>query len=168
MIRFRSRHLHATITDYVRTQLDALGWISAPINFSTAACTVLDYQPDERGQVIATNTVAVSLADFHSDQDEELGASYGGLRSAPYSLYVDVYMAEQALSIAICDDIRDMFTDLSLELIDQISGLPVYGTLIEVDRVTGPEKPPAASTAEQFKKYWRIMQIHTSLYYPAG
>jgi hypothetical protein len=168
VIRFRSRHLHATIVEHVRTRLDTLGWISAPINFSTAPCIVVDYQPDERGHVIATNTVAVTLADFHSDQDEELGATYGGLRSAPYSLYVDVYMAEQALSIAICDDVRDIFTDLSLELIDQISGLPVYGAIIEIERVTGPEKPPAASSAEQFKRYWRIMQIHTRLYYPAG
>ena len=168
MIRFRSRHLHATIVQKVRTELDTLGWVSAPVNFSTAPAIIVDYQPDERGHVIATNTVAVTLADFHSDADEELGASYGGLRSAPYTLYVDVYMAEQALSIAICDDIRDIFTDLSLELIDQVSGLPVYGCIIEVERVTGPEKPPAALGAEQFKKYWRIMQIHTRLYYPAN
>jgi hypothetical protein len=76
-------------------------------------------------------------------------------------------MAEQALSIAICDDVRDIFTDLSLDFIDQLTGLPVFGTKIEIEQISGPEKPPAALGAEQFKKYWRIMHIQARLYYPA-
>lgn len=167
MIRFRSRHLHATIVQHMRTQLDVLGWISPPVNFSTAPCVVLDYQPDERGTTIATNTVSVTLANYTWDVDEELGASNGGLRSAPYVLLVDVYMAEQALAIAITDDVRDIFTDTTLPLIDQVSATPVLNTAIEIERVDGPEKPPAALGAEQFKKYWRVMQLNTRLYYPS-
>ncbi len=167
MIRFRSRHLHATVVALMRTELDALGWMSAPINFSTAPCVVLDYQPDERGTPIVTNTVSVTLANYSYDVDEELGAKGGGLRSAPYVLLVDVYMAEQALAIAITDDVRDIFTDAAFALVDQVTATDVPNTMIEVERVEGPEKPPAALGAEQFKKYWRVMQLNTRLYYPS-
>jgi hypothetical protein len=130
-IRFRSRHLHATIVKHTRTRLDALGWISPPVNFNTDPIEVIDYQPEERNIVITKNTVAVTLGTYPTDVDEELGAIGGGLRSAPYTVFVDAYMAEQALSIAMCDDIRDIFMDLNLDLINQITGLPVPDTLIE-------------------------------------
>lgn len=164
-IRFRSRHLHATLVKYVRIHLDTQGWITAPVNFDTQPCTVIDYQPEERNTLVQNNTVAVTLGDFSTDEDEEMGALGGGLRSAPYVVFVDVYMAEQALSVAICDDIRDMFLDLHLPLVNQLTGLAVPGTDIDIEFVDGPEKPPAAVGAEQFKKYWRIMRLHARLYY---
>lgn len=166
-IRFRSRFLHATFVADVRTHLAALGWASAPVNFGATPITVIDYQPDERAEKVAINTVSVSLADYTNDSDEELGARGGGLRSAPYSVFVDVYMAEQALSLAICDDVRDIYTDRFVTLINQITGQPVPDTTIEIENVLGPERPSANIGAEQFRKFWRTMRVDATLYYPS-
>jgi hypothetical protein len=164
-IRFRSRHLHATFYHYTAAQLAARGWSGSTVNFGTQAVTVVDYQPDERGQLIKANTVAVSLADYVADEDEELGAAIGGVRSAPYRIYLDVYMAEQALAYAICDDLRDIFEDLTLQLVDQITGLEVADAPIEVENVLGPERPSQVLGAEQFKKFWRTMRLDTRLFF---
>ncbi len=164
-IRFRSRHLHATIYNHVEARLTELGWVTPPINFGTGHVTFMDYQPDERMQQIQQNTVAVSLDDFDDNEEEELGARGGGLMSAPYSVFVDVYMAEQALSLAICDDIRDIFTDVTLPLINQIDQQPVPGQMIEVEAILGPSRP-SQSGAEQFRRNWREMRIDTLLYFP--
>lgn len=165
-IRFRSRHLHATFFDDLIVQLTALGWTNAPVNFGALPVTVIDFVPDERATQIAINTVAVSLGDFGNDDDEELGAAMdGAVRSAVYNVYIDVYMAEQSLALAICDDIRDSYRDRVLELIDQITETPVVNTYIEIEAILGPERPPAQVGAEQFKRYWRTMRIDARLYY---
>lgn len=166
-IRFRSRHLHATFYDYVQSQLVALNWITVnpgdPVNFGTESVTMIDYQPDERLEQIKQNTVAVSLGDYPSDEDEELGAAIGGVRSAPYEIYIDAYMAEQALSLAICDDIRDIFTDKFLHLVDQINMIETEN-LIEVETIHGPERIPGTA-ADQFKRHWRAMRLDVRLYF---
>jgi hypothetical protein len=77
-------------------------------------------------------------------------------------------MAEQALTQAMCDDIRDMFTDEAFELIDQINSGPVAGSRIVIEDIAGPERPPAAVGAEQFKKFWRTMIVEGRLYYLTG
>lgn len=164
-VRFRSRFIHATFVDEVKAKLLAQGWVAQPVNFGTLPVRVVDYQPDERKEPIDTNTVAVSLGDYAFDEDEELGARGGGLRSAPYSVFVDVYMAEQSLSQAICDDIRDAFTDYEPLLIDQITGLPVPDTQIDIVRIAGPSRPEANVGAEAFRRFWRIMRIDATLYF---
>jgi hypothetical protein len=162
-IRFRSRHLHATFYNQLKTSLDTLGWVNPPVNFGTAPLVFMDYQPDERAVQIKQNTVAVSLGDFDADLDEELGASGGGLRSAEYNVYIDVYMQEQALSQALCDDVRDIYTDFQMDLIDQVTQAPIYGALIQVDTVIGPQKPSIGVDA--FKRYWRTMRLDAVLYF---
>ncbi len=164
-IRFRTRHLHATFVNDWRTQLDALGWITPPINFGTQPISVIDYLPDDRTELIKRNTVSITLGDYTADEDEEVGAAGGGLRSALYNVYIDCYMAEQALSIAVCDDVRDHYTDWTGPLIDQITGSPIFGTNIVVDSVYGPERPDGGGSAEAFKRYWRSMRIDAQLYF---
>jgi hypothetical protein len=164
-IRFRSRHLHATFVNNTIDGLGEAGWMSAPVNFGTAPVTVIDYQPDDREKAIAHNTVAVSLGDYAADNEEELGAlTGGGLNSALYGVYIDVYMAEAPLAIAICDDIRDLYKSQSMPLINQISGAPEPNHLIQVDQVLGPEKPPTGGNAT-FQRYWRIMRVDARLYF---
>lgn len=163
-IRHRSRHLRATLFNKLRDELDALGWITPPVNFDTDPIVVVDYQPDERNEPIAKNTVALSIGDIDDDVDEELGAAAGGLRSGFYPVFIDVYMAEQALSDAICDDIRDIFDSQVFPLINQITSA-VSAETIDVEEVLGPDRPPAFVGAEQFKKYWRTMKLGVRLYY---
>jgi hypothetical protein len=162
-LRFRSRHLHATFYNHFRNQLQTLGWTSVPVNFGTQPVLVIDYVPDERSETIRQNTVAVSLGDFAQDEDEELGARGGGLRSALYNVFFDVYMAEQALSLAICDDIRDIYTDFTMPLINQIDQTPVPANVIEVETILGPER--GSGGVEQFRRYWRTMRVDGRLYY---
>jgi len=161
-IRFRSRHLHATLAHLLRTELAALGWMNTPAVFGAAPVTVVDYQPDERGEPIARNTVAVTIGDVGQDEDEELG---GGLRSAWYPMFVDIYMQESALSIAMADDLRDILDDRVLPVVNQITGEPFEGVTVRVEEVIGPERPQANIGAEAFKKNWRIIRAGLRLYY---
>lgn len=164
-LRHRSRHLRATLHERTRGGLDALGWISPPVNFGANPLTVIDYQPDERGEIITDNTVAVSIGDVVNDEDEELGAAVGGLRSAFYPIFIDVYMASQALTDAVCDDIRDLFDCQMFPLINQITAAP-SGLTVEIEEVIGPDRPNiGAGTIEAFKKYWRIMRLGARVYY---
>lgn len=165
VLRHRSRHLRATLYNKTRTDLDTLGWITPPVNFGTNPITVIDYQPDERGEIITDNTVSVSIGDVTNDQDEELGAAVGGLRSAWYPIFIDVYMATQALTDAVCDDIRDSYDNQTIPLIDQITGQPSDLT-IEIEEVIGPDRPVIGiGTIEAFKRNWRIMRLGCRVYY---
>lgn len=171
-IRHRSRHLRATLFNKLSTELDTLGWVTTPVNFGAAPLTLLDYQPDERGEIVTTNTVAVSIGDVVNDTDEELGCESGGLRSAWYPVFVDVFMADQALSDAVCDDVRDIFDQQVFPLVDQITGtvLDLAHTAdpvtIDIEEVLGPDRPIAGNgSIEQFKRYWRIMRLGCRVYY---
>lgn len=165
-LRFRTRFLHATVFDYIRANLGDLGWTTGLINFDTDPVKVIDYQPDERGERINVNTVAVTMGDVPATVEEELGADEGGLVSIPYRVYLDVYMQETALTIALCDDLRDMFERLTLQLEDKINGGFVDGVLASVEDVVGPERPPSSSQSnEGFKRSWRVVYLDISLYF---
>jgi hypothetical protein len=164
VIRFRSRHLRATLYNMAVTELTTLGWVTTPINFGAQPVTVLDYQPDERNEPVMQNTVAVSLGDILADVDEELGSLGGGLRSAWVPVFIDVYMSEQAISDAICDDLRGIFDTHVFPLVDQITGLP-SSEQIDIEEVRGPDRPAGATSADQFKRYWRIVRLGVRLYY---
>lgn len=163
-LRHRSRHLRATIYNKVKADLTTLGWVNSPVNFDTSPVSVIDYQPDERNEAIKSNTVAVSLGDVVSDKDEELGAEAGGLRSGFYPVFVDVYMAEQALADAICDDLRDIFDSAIFPLVDQITQTD-SAEKIEIESCMGPDKPGALNAGDPFKRYWRVMRLGVRLYY---
>lgn len=163
-LRHRSRHLRATIYNKVLADLTSLGWVDSPVNFDTTAVTVIDYQPDERNEAVKANTVAVSLGDVVNDVDEELGAQAGGLRSAFYPVFIDVYMAEQALSDAICDDIRDTLDNAIFPLVNQIDNSD-SGEKVEIEQVIGPDRPAGLNAADPFKRYWRVMRLGARLYF---
>lgn len=162
-IRFRSRHLLATIYNHYSAAMSERGWITPPINFGATPLTLLDYQPDERTEPIKKNTAIVTLGDFTADADEEMGTRGGGLRSALYPVFIDVFMEEQALSLAICDEIRDIYTDQWIPLINQIDGAQVPAADIEITRVLGPER--GAVGPEAFRRYWRTMRLDCKLYF---
>jgi hypothetical protein len=164
-LRFRTRFVHATLVDAVRGALTDLGWILEPINFGGNPVTIVDYQPDERGERVNPNTVAVTLGDAPPDDDEELGAAVGGLRSVVYPVYIDAYMAEQPISVAICDDIVMHFTDLAMGVEDKINGGTVPGVTLVIEDVAGPRRPPASVNADNFKRYWRVVELSAVLYF---
>lgn len=171
-IRFRTRFVHATIYDVVRAGLGSLGWTTGTgnttgmVNFDTDPVKVIDYQPDERGERINVNTIAVTMGDVPATTEEELGAAEGGLNSISYRIYLDVYMQETSLAIALCDDLRDMFEGLTLQLEDKINGGFVPDVVCSIDQVVGPERPPSgAQSTEPFKRSWRVVYLDTLLYF---
>jgi hypothetical protein len=93
-----------------------------------------------------------------NDIDEELGAQAGGLRSAFYPVFIDVYMAEQAL---IGRHLRRH--PRHVRRADFPAGQPDHGTptdqQIEIEQVLGPDKPAAANAADPFKRYWRVLRL---------
>lgn len=163
-LRHRSRHLHATIYNKVVGDLTDLGWVTPPVNFGTAPVTVVDYQPEERQEAIRANTVAVSIGDVADDEDMELGAQVGGVRSALYPVFIDVYAAELALTYALCDDLRESFDCAIFPLVNQITRAAT-DQQIEIEQVIGVDKPAAANSADPFKRYWRVLRLAARLYY---
>jgi hypothetical protein len=164
-LRFRYRHVHATLFDYVRAHLVALGWgdsslpaddpANLAINFGGVAMTFIDSQPDESGLVIVPQTVAVTLGDEPASEDLELGA---GLTQVPYPLYVDVFGTNQAIAQAITSDLKDILEDIYIPVMDHLTDPPTAtDEVIEIwheDVESG--RPQASLTAQDFKRYWRV------------
>lgn len=168
-MRHVTRHFHATVFNRVVDGLTTAGWVNAPVNFGAEPVDIVDYQPDERGEEIKRNTVAVSLGDVPEPADMELGcADPGGLRSITYAVFIDVYMREQPYTTAICDDIRDLFFDQGFPLVNQITGLDEPDHWITTEVAIGPERPDASIALENFKRYWRIFRLMLRLDYPTS
>ena len=68
--RHKTRLLHATMFKTISDGLTSLGWVNAPVNFGAQSFTLIDYQPQERGEEIIKNTVAVSLGDVDYESEE--------------------------------------------------------------------------------------------------
>lgn len=165
-LRFRYRHVHATLYTHLRTQLIALGWgdsslqagdpANANINFGVAPMTFRDFQPDEAGIRLDPMTVAVTLGDEPPREDMELGA---GLAKVPYPLYVDVYGDRQATAQAVASDVKDILEDLFIPIKDFTTSPPVATDgVIEIfheDIASG--RPPASLMSTDIKRYWRTV-----------
>lgn len=168
MIRHKQRHIHRTLVEEVTTALTAGGWVNQPTIFGAISATILDTMPDERGQDVNPNTVAVSMGDEGPQDDEELGAEQGGLVSVTIPVYVDVYGENQTISIALASDVKDaLYARRVLALRDwsQPGAPAVEGTYIALEDIAGPERPQAASGIAGFKRHWRVVKALATTYY---
>lgn len=163
-LRHRQRYVHSTLVDVVRQGLTEFGWVNAPTIFSALPVTVLDYQPDDRGEAIAANTVVVSMGDEFADEPEELGA---GLQSASTPVFVDIYGEQQAIAVAIAGDVKMLLKDRYLPVRDwsQPGAPAIPGMQIEMENTVGPERPQASIGAENFKRYWRVIKSTAVTYF---
>lgn len=175
-LRFRYRHVHATLHSHLRSELVALGWgdtgrsandpANATVNFGTTPATYLDLQPDEAGMQVAANTIAITLGDEPGNVDWEMGS---GLRLVAYPLYVDVYGQNQSVAQSIAADVRDLLDDKYLWVKDFIQRPPVdtdeqIELLHEDISIT---RPQASLGASDFKRYWRVVRAIARVYYQA-
>lgn len=160
-MRFRQRHVHQTLVDYVKAQLVAKGWVSGPINFGATPVTFLTAVPEFGGTTIAKNTVAISMGDEPEDQDEELG---GGLISCDFVLFVDVFGEDAAIAVSIASDVKDSLKHLVLPVRDYTSNPTgdVTTAALELDNVV-IETPPVA-TSNVDKRFWRVVKA-MAVYY---
>lgn len=167
-LRFRVRHVHKTVADFIEAELTALGWKNPPVNFGTVPVTFLEFQPDEAGKPIAANTVAITLGDEGAAEDEELG---GGLRELAYPLFVDVYGANQSIAASIASDVKDILEDRYFPVLDFTTdpvGVPT-SEYIELDKDDlTVERPGAAASATDFRRYWRVVKSTVRVHYVHG
>lgn len=164
-LRFRIRHTHKTVADFLETGLAELGWVDPPVNFDTTAMTFLEFQPEEAGKAIAANTVAITFGDEPPTQAEELG---DGLRSVAYPLQVDVYGANQSIAASIASDVKDLLSDAHLAVRDftaDAAGV-VTSDYIEIDRDgVSVLRPPGTAGISDFRRFWRIVEATALTYH---
>lgn len=163
-LRFRYRHVHATLFEYVRTQLIALDWgdaaqaanhpVNSAINFGAPPMTYINVQPDEGGLQIAPQTLAVTLGEEPPSEDQELGA---GITQVPYPLYVDVYGQNQAIASAVTSDLKEILEDVYIPVVDQVTGQPTDETIEIWHEDVTSGRPQASLGAQDFKRYWRSL-----------
>lgn len=164
-LRFRIRHVHKTVADYLEAEMTALGWVNSPVNFNTVPMTFVEFQPDEAGKAIAANTVAITLGDEGAAEDEELG---DGLRELAYPLFVDVYGANQSIAASIASDIKTLLEDHYMPVLDFTAnevGVPTTERIeLDKDDVT-VERPGAAIGAVDFRRFWRVVKTTVRVHY---
>lgn len=158
-LRFRSRHVHKTVADYLESGLDDLGWVTAPVNFGTPAVTFSEFEPDEPNPTeIKVNTVSITMGDELPDEELELG---GRLLSTKWVLFVDVYGANRSVANSICSDVKTLLADLYLPVLDFTASNEGYATneRLTVDRDTIlVERPAEAADVKDIRKNWRVVK----------
>lgn len=164
-LRFRARHVHKTVADYVEAQLTSLGWVTTPVNFGTTPMTFLEFQPDLAGLTIAPNTVAITLGDEPAADDEELG---DGLRVIRFPVFVDVYGENQSIASSIASDVKRLLEDAYMPVLDftsQVNGVATteYLELDKDDLLV--ERPDAAAGLADFRRHWLVVKAMAQVHY---
>lgn len=179
--RFRSRHALESIARYLKQQLIAYKWgdaalpltdaVNTNINFHGTPVTYLSVTPDESGTDVAPNTVVVSLEGSSRDDEQELGANYGGLYAVTYSLYVDVYGESMSVARSIADDVKVLLAKGRYLTVFDFSASPPVATTeqIQFDDIVGPDRPPAALNAPtaDFRRRWFVVSGLAVCYFTA-
>lgn len=156
-LRFRPRHVQQSLLDHLAVRLDALGWVTPPVNFGVVPLTFIDHEPDfETHEDIAPNTVAVSLLSEFEDRTVELG---GGLWKVSYTFAVDVFGVSPPTAVSIASDVKDVLVDQPwVQLKDYANDPPtVSDEHIEIDNVT-VARPRITRGAHAYKLRWRSVQ----------
>lgn len=171
-VRFLYRHVHRTICAYTEEKLALRGWprkvktgLQPTVNFGATPLTFQEIQPDENGIPIKGNTVAITPGDEAADELEELG---GGFWHVPIPFFFDVYGDDQSISKSIASDVKALITrGVVIPLYDWTTGLPVRvpESYVEFEFVTGPERPVAAQTATDFRRWWHVVKCEAHTYY---
>ncbi len=164
-LRFRVRHVHKTVADYLEAELDRLGWVREPVNFATVPMTFLEFQPDEAGKTIAANTVAITMGDEPAAEDLEMG---DGLREIAFPVFVDVYGANQSIAASIASDVKHALEDVYLTVLDYVastSGEPTDERIEFNKDDVSVEKPDATTGMQDFRRFWRVVKTTARVHY---
>jgi hypothetical protein len=109
-LRHSSRHVHATVVRYVRAQLTTLGWIGPEeaTPFGATPVELISAHPPEWDETsrLEAGTVAVTLGDERMPDLEELG---GPLSTVEHPIFVDIFMDNESIALALALDVRDIF-----------------------------------------------------------
>lgn len=166
-MRFRTRHVHKTICDFLETQMTARGWVNVPINFGASPLTFMEIQPDENGEEVLPNLLAITIGDVPEDNLEQLGS---GIWSVPIPVFFDIYGDNGSVAVSIADDVKDLVSrNMAISVYDWTDpNNPVeQSDYIDFERVVGPERPAASIGSSDFRKHWRVVKGIARVYYSA-
>lgn len=165
-LRHSSRHVHHTVATYLREHLTTLGWIgpSESTPFGATPVELRTSHPPEwqESSRLEAGTVAVTLGDEDAAILEEMG---GPLASVEHPIFVDIFMDNEAIALALALDVRDLFYG---RLPGSVRSLPVrdfsydppisvVGWLLEFDDITRV-RPDTASN-------WQVVKCTAVTYF---
>lgn len=159
-MRFRQRHVHRTLVDYVTGVLDDAGWTAGTPPLGAPAMTILDYEPQTAGEIPPVQSVCISIGEQGPARAFEMG---DGLLQVRYVVYIDIYPISESVGIAIAEDIADSLIEIYVGLNDYTSAPPVAtGEALEMTRVMVQGIP---STDKMDKRPWRVVKATAVLDY---
>jgi hypothetical protein len=176
-LRFRSRHVHATLFDYIKTNMMTLGWgdaslgpddeANAAVPFNSTPITWVQDVPDENSVDVAPNTVAITLGDEDMDRLGQLGGGYYWLQ---IPLFLDAFGVDQGTAVSIGSDLKSLVNfQMTIPLFDYtVSPAVESGDVITFETTMGPERPPASQAAADFRRNWRAVKCMLQVQYEGG
>lgn len=173
-MRFRSRHVQQTLSDFILEGLTDLGWINEPRVFDLPEpVRIIDVDPDQittddpeetkelRGRLKGT-TIAVTIEEEDEDILSELG---GPLHRVAMLTSVDVWSDKASIATSLASDIKGLLRDAHIPLRDYANGGdPLPGSYIEPDAVTW-SRPTGNVIGIDFKKRWRVVSFDAHIWF---
>lgn len=159
-MRHLSRHVHATLVDLTKVAL--ADWIGMTPPYGATRLTVTGVAPSLPEQV-EPNLVTLSLEYPSSPRPAELG---GGLQHVGYTIFWDVFAENVSTCMAIVDDLRVAFAEISMPVYDHTDVVAVAtDNWIEIDELEVDE-PPAAGQVD--RSHWRVVSGPVDVYVVGG
>jgi len=169
-LRHAGRHVHHTAANYLRTQLDDLGWTSDTVAdrpFGSTKVTLWTKPAVlEDGLVdkVTAGVVAITLGNEPYTELQEMG---GPLTTQEYPLFVDVFHDTEETTLALATDVRDIFmgrlpgTQPFLDVINQVDQAAVPGWKMEFEDIERI-RPTNAKIA----LHWQVVKVTATTFFP--
>lgn len=165
-LRHASRHVHASVANYVKAGLTELGWDDpATTPFGAPAVRVQTTAALTGGRVgtsVSPGLVSITLGNERAPSMEELG---GPLASQDYPIFIDVFMGTEGECTALATDIRDHllgrfeFSKRSIPVRDQATSTDVPGWSIEFDDLE------RVSPDNTYSLYWQVVHVTATTFF---
>lgn len=159
-MRFLQRSVRQTVVDYVKGELAELGWVEEPINFGADPVVFIEVDRQERVDRIDPTTLSVWIPGESQDRLTELG---GVLYQTNIDIVLDIYAEKAAYAIALGSDLKDLFRDRAIPLIDHGAATPpstpVQAGTIEF-RGAWLDRPSAPVNALEFRGKMRTVRLY--------
>ena len=168
-LRHAGRHVHHTAANYLKDQLDTLGWTAADAEDRPWGLTQVELWTKpavtDEGLVEAVRSgiVAITLGD---EADSTLQEMSGPLATQDYPLFINVFHDTEESTLALATDIRDIFkgrlpdTNSSLPVLNQADQVAVPGWVMEfndIERV----RPDSG----RIKLHWQVVKVTAETYF---
>lgn len=157
-MRFLQRNVHRSVFDHLALRLDELGWVDDPVNFGAEPVMFKEVDAQEGVERIEPTTVALWVPQESADRLGELG---GPLYRCDVDMVIDVYASQASFATALASDIKELFRERFIPLLDHSVSTPVQAGIVElmgawIDR-------PRSSASLEFAGVWRQVRCYTQV-----